>query len=88
MIYQSNIINNYLTLILFQNINYILLKKIQSHQMYSSKQIDKVSKILQKNQTNYWTGDECKKFENVFSKYHNVKYSLAVSNGSVALEFL
>ena len=54
--------------------------------MYSSKQIDKVSKILQKNQTNYWTGDECKKFENVFSKYHNVKYSLAVSNGSVALE--
>ena len=54
--------------------------------MYTTKQINKVSQILKKNKTNYWTGYECKKFEKEFSNYHNVKYSIAVSNGSVALE--
>jgi dTDP-4-amino-4,6-dideoxygalactose transaminase len=42
--------------------------------------------VLKNNKTNYWTGNECKNFEKEFSKYHNVKYSIAVSNGSVALE--
>jgi dTDP-4-amino-4,6-dideoxygalactose transaminase len=54
--------------------------------MYNKKQIDSVVKILKKNQTNYWTGEECKNFEKEFSNYHNIKYSIAVSNGSVALE--
>ena len=42
--------------------------------MYTTKQINKVSQILKKNKTNYWTGYECKKFEKEFSNYHNVKY--------------
>ena len=54
--------------------------------MYNISQINSVVNILKKNKTNYWTGNECKKFEKEFSKYHNVKYSVAVSNGSVALE--
>ena len=54
--------------------------------MYSSKQINSVSRVLKKNKTNYWTGNECKNFEKEFSKYHGTKYSIAVSNGSVALE--
>jgi len=54
--------------------------------MYTLKQIKNVSKVLKKNKTNYWTGLECKKFEKEFSKYHNIKYSITVSNGSVALE--
>ncbi len=54
--------------------------------MYSIKQISKVTKVLKKNKTNYWTGSECKNFEKEFSRYHGVKYSIAVSNGSVALE--
>ena len=54
--------------------------------MYNLDQIKSVIKILKKNKTNYWTGNECKKFEKEFSKYHNTKYSVAVSNGSVALE--
>ena len=54
--------------------------------MYSKKQINSVVKILKKNQTNYWTGEECKNFEKEFSSYHDIKYSIAVSNGSVALE--
>ena len=54
--------------------------------MYNQKQISLVNKILKKNLTNYWTGKECKEFEKEFSKYHNSKYAIAVSNGSVALE--
>ena len=54
--------------------------------MYNINQIKKVSKVLKNNKTNYWTGTECKNFEKEFSDYHNTKYSIAVSNGSVALE--
>jgi len=54
--------------------------------MYNKNQIQSVSSILKKNKTNYWTGNENKKFEKEFSKYVNNKYSIAVSNGSVALE--
>jgi dTDP-4-amino-4,6-dideoxygalactose transaminase len=54
--------------------------------MYNNKQIKLVSNILKKNKTNYWTGKECKNFEKKFSNYHDIKYSIAVSNGSVALE--
>ena len=45
-----------------------------------------VQRVLKYGRVNYWTGSECKNFEKEFSNYHNVKYSLAVSNGSVALE--
>ena len=54
--------------------------------MYNREQINSVNKVLKRNKTNYWTGLECRKFEKEFSIYHKVKYSLAVSNGSVALE--
>ena len=54
--------------------------------MYTKEQIQSVSNILRKNKTNYWTGNECKLFEKEFSKYVGNKYSITVSNGSVALE--
>jgi dTDP-4-amino-4,6-dideoxygalactose transaminase len=54
--------------------------------MYNKYQIASVVNVLKNNKTNYWTGNECKNFEKEFSKYHNTKYSIAVSNGSVALE--
>lgn len=53
---------------------------------FNQSSINKVNQILKSGKVNYWTGDECKKFEKEFSIYHNVKYSLSVSNGSVALE--
>jgi dTDP-4-amino-4,6-dideoxygalactose transaminase len=54
--------------------------------VYNQKQINLVSEILKKNKTNYWTGYHGGLFEREFSKYHGVKYSVCVSNGSVALE--
>ena len=53
---------------------------------YSSKSIQKIGPLLRNGKTNYWIGNECKKFEKEFSGYLGNKYSVAVSNGSVALE--
>ena len=54
--------------------------------MYSKSSITKVAKILYNNKTNYWTGNNGRLFETEFSRYHGLKYSVCVSNGSVALE--
>jgi len=54
--------------------------------MYSKSSITKVIDILHNNKTNYWTGNNGRLFETEFSKYHSLKYSVCVSNGSVALE--
>tara|TARA_A100001011_G_C14236083_1_gene811100 strand:+ start:55 stop:1251 length:1197 start_codon:yes stop_codon:yes gene_type:complete len=48
--------------------------------------LNSVQKVLKSGRVNYWTGNECKEFEQEFSKYVKNKYSLTVSNGSVALE--
>ena len=54
--------------------------------MYSKSSKTAVAKILCSNKTNYWTGEQCNLFETEFSRYHGLKYSICVSNGSVALE--
>lgn len=48
--------------------------------------LEKVNNILRLCKVNYWTGKEGVNFEKEFSKYIGNKYSVAVSNGSVALE--
>ena len=53
---------------------------------YNKYTLKTVRKVLNSGKVNYWTGNECKNFENEFSKYHKVKHSITVSNGSVALE--
>lgn len=53
---------------------------------YSSNSIKKIRIILKNRLVNYWTGKEYKKFEKKFSNYNKIKYSVAVSNESVALE--
>ena len=53
---------------------------------YSNKSIQKVGTILKSGKVNYWTGNECKKFEKEFSSYIGNKYSITLTNGSAALE--
>lgn len=38
------------------------------------------------NNVNYWTGNECRKFEKEFAAYIKSEYAIALANGSVALE--
>jgi dTDP-4-amino-4,6-dideoxygalactose transaminase len=53
---------------------------------YSSKEISKVVDIIKSGKVNYVSGLIGKKFEYLFSKWVNQKYSVALSNGTVALE--
>jgi dTDP-4-amino-4,6-dideoxygalactose transaminase len=53
---------------------------------FDQNSIKKVVNVLKSGRVNYWTGKECGIFEKQFSNYHRLLYSVAVSNGSVALE--
>ena len=53
---------------------------------FDKKSTEQVKKVLQSGKVNYWTGRENILFEKEFSKYIGNRYSIAVSNGSVALE--
>ena len=65
------------------------IKKILSFNSwpkFSDKEKKVVNKIISSGKVNYWTGDYCKKFERYFKSYFNLKYSIAVANGSLALD--
>lgn len=48
--------------------------------------IENVTNVLKSGRVNQWTGSRVFEFERVFSEYFSVKHSVAVFNGSVALE--
>jgi dTDP-4-amino-4,6-dideoxygalactose transaminase len=53
---------------------------------FTQEEADAVQNVLLSNKVNYWTGDECKKFEKEFSEFSGSKYSVALANGTLALE--
>jgi dTDP-4-amino-4,6-dideoxygalactose transaminase len=53
---------------------------------FDNDEVNAVKNVLLSNKVNYWTGDECRKFENEFSIWTHSKYSIALSNGTVALD--
>ena len=62
------------------------MKKISTWPIYDEQMLVGINKIIKKGQVNYLFGKWGKEFENLFSKYHKVSYSIAVSNGTVGLE--
>jgi dTDP-4-amino-4,6-dideoxygalactose transaminase len=53
---------------------------------YSQEEADAVSQVLLSNKVNYWTGVEAREFEREFSRWCGVKHSIALANGTVALD--
>ena len=53
---------------------------------FTQEEADAVQNILLSNKVNYWTGDECRKFEKEFSEWSESKYSVALGNGTLALD--
>jgi dTDP-4-amino-4,6-dideoxygalactose transaminase len=53
---------------------------------YSEEELDAVANVLRSNRVNYWTGEECRKFEVEFANFSEAKYAVAVSNGTTALD--
>ena len=52
---------------------------------YDDDDIKLVTDILKSGKVNYWTGEHCKKFEKEFSSKFECRYSVALANGSLAL---
>ena len=52
---------------------------------YENEQIEAVKNVLSSGKVNKWTGEETGKFEQEFANYHNAKYGIALSNGTVSL---
>lgn len=53
---------------------------------FSDEEVEAVVKVLRSGKVNYWTGKEGSSFEREFADYCGVDYSVALANGSVALE--
>ncbi|MCE9619646.1 MAG: DegT/DnrJ/EryC1/StrS family aminotransferase [Planctomycetes bacterium] len=45
-----------------------------------------VEAVLRSGRVNYWTGDQCKKFERAWSDAHGGVHALAMANGSLTLD--
>lgn len=65
------------------------MKERRSWPSYSEKEMMAVSEVLRSGLTNYWTGSNCKLFEEEFADYIGCKgRAISVSNGTVALEII
>lgn len=53
---------------------------------FTSEEIDAVQHVLLSNQVNYWTGSECRKFEDEFAVWTETRHAVALANGTLALD--
>lgn len=55
---------------------------------FTQEEADAVSCTLLSNKVNYWTGTECREFENEFAAWADSTYGLALANGTLALDVI
>lgn len=53
---------------------------------YSEEEVNAVAQVLRSGRVNYWTGDECRKFEEEFAAFAGCRHAIALTNGTVALD--
>ncbi len=53
---------------------------------FTEEEADAVRRVLLSNKVNYWTGEECRRFETEFAAWSSTTYAVALANGTVALE--
>ena len=53
---------------------------------YTPEEADAVHRVLLSNKVNYWTGTECREFENEFAAWTGSGYAVALANGTLALD--
>jgi len=54
--------------------------------VHTDDEIQAVADVLTSGKTNYWTGNQGREFEKEFAEYIGTKFSVALMNGTVALE--
>ena len=53
---------------------------------FTHEEADAVRDVLLSNQVNYWTGQECRRFEQEFARWVGTEHAIALANGTVALD--
>lgn len=53
---------------------------------FTLEEADAVRRVLLSNKVNYWTGTECRDFESEFAAWCDIRFAVAVANGTVALD--
>ena len=53
---------------------------------FSNEEASAIQNVLLSNKVNYWTGQECRKFEQEFANFSETEFAIAVANGTVALD--
>ncbi len=62
------------------------IKKLNNWPQFTKEEAEIVKKVVLSNKVNYWTGNKCRTFEEEFSNWTNAKFSIALANGTVALD--
>lgn len=53
---------------------------------FNEEEANAVRDVILSNKVNYWTGQECREFENEFAAWAGTEYAIALANGTVALD--
>lgn len=53
---------------------------------FSEEEMQAVSQTLRSGRVNYWTGQECRKFEREFADWAGMRHAVSLSNGTLALD--
>ena len=53
---------------------------------FTPEEIDAVSRVIASNRVNYWTGTECRQFEDEFTRWCGTTHAIALANGTLALD--
>jgi dTDP-4-amino-4,6-dideoxygalactose transaminase len=53
---------------------------------FTEEEADAVRSLLLSNKVNYWTGEECRRFETEFAAWVGTTHAIALTNGTVALD--
>ena len=54
--------------------------------VFDNEMLQAVQDVLKSGQVNYWTGQQCREFENEFARFVGCEHAVAVTNGTIALE--
>jgi len=53
---------------------------------FTNEEANAVRDVVISNKVNYWTGEECRKFEREFASWSESEYAVALGNGTLALD--
>ncbi len=64
----------------------MLNTKFSPWPLFTSQEVEAVQRVLLSNKVNYWTGTECREFENEFAAWVGARRAIALANGTLALD--